>query len=142
MSGDPLATASGARATAHRRHGGELRVLLSPATTGGSAGFLATLTLAPGEAMSEHYHPYSDEFLYVVRGAVTVRGDGPAACLGADEAVLIPRGRRHRIENTGADQALCALVMAPLAPSPELGHVDTEPVPAPDEPPARVGGAG
>ena len=46
-----------------RRRGGEVRVLLSPSTVGSTSGFMGTATLAPGERIAEHYHPYSEEFL-------------------------------------------------------------------------------
>src|SRR3954470_21538791 len=74
----------------NRRRGGDIRVLLGPATVGATSGFLGVLTLAPGEYVSEHYHPYSEEFLYVVRGDVVVRIDGEDIPLTASEAVLVP----------------------------------------------------
>src|SRR5690242_13554629 len=59
-----------------RRRGGDIRVRLGPRTGGATSGFFGVLTLAPGEFVSEHYHPYSEEFLYAIRGSATVRLDG------------------------------------------------------------------
>jgi putative monooxygenase len=127
--------------TPTRRAGGAIRVLLSPRTVGSTSGFNATLTLAPGEYVSEQYHPYSDKYLYLVRGALTVRVAGRPVPLTADQAYFVPRDTPHRIENTGADTAFVVFAVSPLAPRPELGHVDTEPVPNPGEPLPHVGGA-
>ncbi|MFD0468416.1 hypothetical protein ACFQ0B_08985 [Nonomuraea thailandensis] len=54
--------------TPNRRRGGDIRVLLGPATVGATSGFMGMLTLEPAEFVSEHYHPYSEEFLCLVRG--------------------------------------------------------------------------
>lgn len=113
----------------HRR-GGDIRVLLSPVTVGADAGFLGTLDLQPEEIVGEHWHPYSEEFLYCVRGAVTVVLDGQEVRIEAEHAVHIPVGVRHRIVNDGSTPASFVFCLGPLAPRPDLGHVDTEPLPA------------
>jgi putative monooxygenase len=115
----------------NRRRGGDIRTLLSPATVGATAGFLGTLALLPGELVTEHWHPYSEEFLFCVRGAVTARLDGQHLALPADHGVHIPVGVRHRIVNDGDEAAFLVFALGPLAPRPELGHVDTEPLPEP-----------
>jgi putative monooxygenase len=114
---------------ANRRRGGDIRTLLSPATVGATSGFLGTLTLEPGEAVNEHWHPYSEEFLYCVRGLVTARLDGTHHALPAEHGVHIPIGVRHRIANTGEEPAFLVFQLSPLAPRPDLGHVDTESLP-------------
>jgi aromatase len=121
---------SGTDVPANRRRGGDIRTILSPATVGATSGFLGTLRLLPGEVVTEHWHPYSEEFLYCVRGAVTLRLDGTPQTLSADQGVLIPIGMRHRLRNDGTDEAFCVFHLSPLAPRPDLGHVDTEPPPA------------
>jgi len=101
---------------------------------------MGTIELEPGEFISEHYHPYSDKFLYLISGEVVVLLNAEEVELKADEAVLITRGMRNRMENRGTDTARAVFHVSPLAPRPDLGHVDTEPVPAPDAGPPRVGG--
>ena len=113
----------------NRRRGGDIRVLLSPASVGSTAGFLGTLTLQPGEVVTEHWHPYSEEFLYCQAGDVLVTLDGEERRLVAESAVHIPIGVRHRIVNDGATTATFVFLCGPLAPRPDLGHVDTEPTP-------------
>ncbi|MBT0769507.1 cupin domain-containing protein [Kineosporia sp. J2-2] len=111
---------------ADRRRGGDLRTLLTPSRCGSTSGFMGVVKLEPGDVVTEHYHPYSEEFLYCVSGSVTLRLDGQPRPLGAEEAVLIPIGVRHRLENHGTETAHLVFQLAPLAPRPELGHVDTE----------------
>jgi putative monooxygenase len=127
---------------ANRRRGGDIRVLLSPKTVGSTSGFMGTLTLEPAEFVAEHYHPYSEEFLYVVRGQISARIEGAVVIgLSAGEGLMIPIGLRHRVWNPGDVQAHAVFQLSPLAPRPELGHVDTEPLPEGDgAPPPDVGG--
>jgi putative monooxygenase len=108
------------------RRGGEIRTLLSPRTVGATAGFMGTATVAPGDWIAEHYHPYSEEFLYVVAGAITVEIAGRAATVGTREGVLVPKGARHRVSNNRTEAAVIVFHLGPLAPRPELGHVETE----------------
>ncbi|MGW0433622.1 cupin domain-containing protein [Micromonospora sp. NPDC003197] len=122
-----------------RRRGGELRVLLGPRTVGSTSGFLGVATLAPGERIAEHYHPYSEEFLYVARGAITVDLDGEPVPLAQGEALFVAVNTRHRLRNTGTEPAEVVFQLGPLAPRPELGHVDTEgPASARSEPVLRA----
>lgn len=108
------------------RRGGEIRTLLSPRNAGSVSGFLGVARLQPAERIAEHYHPYSEEFLYVVEGELTVDLDGEPWPLQPGDALLIPPGTRHRLRNTGVEPVRCVFQLGPLAPRPELGHVDTE----------------
>lgn len=123
-----------------RRQGGALRALLTPNRVGATAGFMGVLTVRPGEVVSEHYHPYSDKFMFVVRGELTVRLDGGLIKLDGNDALMVRRGARHRLQNTGSDETFVVFYLGPLAPRPQLGHVDTEAPPHPDEPVPEVGG--
>jgi putative monooxygenase len=112
--------------TPDRRRGGELRVLLGPRTVGSTSGFMGVSRLAPGERIAEHYHPYSEEFLYVSRGAIVVDLDDEPVPVAAGEALYIAINTRHRVRNVGDEPAEVVFHLGPLAPRPELGHVDTE----------------
>jgi putative monooxygenase len=114
----------------NRRRGGDIRVVLGPATVGATSGFLGLLTLQPGELVTEHYHPYSEEFLYVVSGTIAVRVDGTEITVGQGEGLMVPINARHRVVNPTDSTAVAVFHLCPLAPRPELGHVDTEPLPA------------
>ncbi len=125
--------------TPSKRQGGSTRALLTPVSVGAVSGFMGTIDLAPGEFVSEHYHPYSDKYLYLISGEVVVALNGEEVELRANEAVLVTRGMRNRIVNKGDVPARAVFQISPLAPKPGLGHVDTEPVPYPDAGPPEVG---
>lgn len=126
---------------ANRRRGGDLRVTLSPKTVGSTSGFGGVLRLAPGEFVTEHYHPYSEEFLHVVTGTVEMSLDGAPVRLGPGESLFVPIGVRHRLVNVGDTEVHAVFHLGPLAPRPELGHVDTETVVHAETPNAEVGGS-
>jgi putative monooxygenase len=113
-------------ANADTRRGGDVRTLLSPKTVGSTSGFMGVATMAPGDSISEHYHPYSEEFIYCVRGTITADLDDKPHELPAGSAMMIPLNMRHRLRNAGGEEAFIVFHLGPLAPDPKLGHVDTE----------------
>ncbi|AVV47645.1 protein in whiE locus [Streptomyces sp. P3] len=100
--------------------------MLTPATVGSTSGFMGVAIIKPGDRIGEHYHPYSEEFVYVVCGQLEVDLDGEAQALQPEQGLLIPLGMRHRFRNVGKVEARMVFHLGPLAPSPPLGHVDTE----------------
>ncbi|POX42879.1 cupin domain-containing protein [Streptomyces sp. Ru73] len=127
--------------TANRKRGGDIRITLSPRTVGCTSGFGGTLRLAPGEYVTEHLHPYSEEFLHVVVGDLEITLDGEPVRIGPGDSLLVPIGVRHRLVNTGQEPAQVVFHLSPLAPRPELGHVDTEAPLTEDGANPDVGGA-
>lgn len=130
---------SAAAVTPNVRRGGEIRVVLSPKTVGSTSGFLGTVTLPPAGYVAEHYHPYSEEFLYVVSGSVIFTVAGEPVALDPGDALMVPKGVRHRLANPGETTAFAVFHLSPLAPRPDLGHVDTEALPRPGAPQVAVG---
>jgi len=117
------------------RRGGDLRAMLTPTTVGSTSGFMGVAIVQPGDRIAEHYHPYSEEFIYVVCGQLEVDLDGEPHPLQPEQGLLIPSHMRHRFRNVGKVEARMVFHLGPLAPSPPLGHVDTEdaegrPIPA------------
>jgi aromatase len=108
------------------RRGGDVRTMLTPGSVGCTDGFGGMVLVGPGEAVAEHYHPYSQEFLTVVEGELRLDLDGAPNIVGTDQAILIPRGVRHRVVNVSGARARAVFFLSPLAPRPDLGHVDTE----------------
>lgn len=108
------------------KRGGDIRVTLSPKTVGCTSGFGGVMSLEPGDHITEHYHPFSEEFIHVVSGDLEITLDGEPVRLAPGDSLLVPIGTRHRLVNTGDVVAHCAFHLSPLAPRPELGHVDTE----------------
>lgn len=103
--------------------GGKMHVLLSQKTVGTSAGFLGTLALGSGEVFLKHYHPYSEEYFFVVQGEVTIEGDENTVVAPAGTAVFIPKEEPHRLRNTSVEETILVFFCSPLAPSPAEGHV-------------------
>jgi putative monooxygenase len=111
---------------ADTRRGGDVRALLTPKTVGSTSGFMGVATIGPGDKISEHYHPYSEEFLYVVKGRIIARLDGTPFEIRERQGLLIPINVRHRLMNEGDEEAFVVFHLGPLAPRPDMGHVDTE----------------
>jgi putative monooxygenase len=100
--------------------------MLTPTTVGSTSGFMGLAIIEPGDRIGEHYHPYSEEFVYVVSGTLEVDLDDEPHPLRPDQGLLIPAYVRHRFRNVGKTEARMVFHLGPLAPRPELGHVDTE----------------
>jgi len=111
---------------ADTRRGGDIRAVLSPKTAGSTSGFGGVATIAPGDRISEHYHPHSEEFVYLIRGQLDAQLDDVSHPVKAGQGLLIPINTRHRLVNDGEEEAFFVFHLGPLAPRPELGHVDTE----------------
>ncbi|WP_017596472.1 cupin domain-containing protein [Nocardiopsis potens] len=139
MSAEEKKKVAAADVEPNRRRGGDIRLTLGPRTVGATSGFGGFLTLAPEEVVTEHYHPYSEEFLHVITGELEMSLDGEPVRLGPGESLMVPIGVRHRLVNVGGSEASAVFHLSPLAPRPELGHVDTEePVDA-SQPHVQVG---
>ena len=82
---------------ADKRRGGDVRVLLSPKTVGSTSGFMGVATIAPGDRITEHYHPYSEEFLYVIEGSLEMTVDGNVITLSPGDSLWIPINAKHRL---------------------------------------------
>jgi putative monooxygenase len=108
------------------RRGGVVKTLLSPKTVGSTSGFMGVATIAPGDRISEHYHPYSEEFIFCVRGTITADLDDDPHEVKAGSGMMVPLNMRHRLRNEGDEDAFIVFHLSPLAPEPPLGHVDTE----------------
>jgi putative monooxygenase len=111
---------------ADTRRGGDVRTLLTPKTAGSTSGFMGVATIGPGERISEHYHPYSEEFILLLSGRLDAQLEGQSHPLHARQALMIPINVKHRLVNDGEEDAFLVFHLGPLAPRPDLGHVDTE----------------
>jgi quercetin dioxygenase-like cupin family protein len=108
------------------RRGGDLRTLLTPQLVGASTGFCGAVRIGPGDRVTEHYHPYSEEFIYCVRGTITADLDDEPHEVKESSGMMVPMNMRHRLRNEGDEEAFIVFHLSPLAPEPPLGHVDTE----------------
>lgn len=62
------------------------------------------ITVKPGKRLSLQRHRRRQEHWYIVRGNAEVTRDEEILTLTAGDAVDIPQGAVHRIENTGNDE--------------------------------------
>jgi mannose-6-phosphate isomerase-like protein (cupin superfamily) len=71
---------------------------------------LAEATLEPDEATTRHYHRLSEEIYFVLKGSGTMEVDGDVQRIRPGDAVLIPAGAWHTLENNGSSELrfLCA----------------------------------
>lgn len=126
MSDSRVSRIRGSEIEPYRARGGQLRMMLHPGSVGSRSGYMGTAVLQPGEHVVEHFHPYSEEFLFVVSGDLVLEVEGENWAVGAGEGIYVPIGKRHRLRNAGTVESLTVFHIGPLAPDPSLAHVDTE----------------
>ena len=76
-------------------------VLAAPILTQGTRFRVRALTLAPGQATSLQSHLHRSEHWIVVEGTAEITLGLRARLVGEGEAVHIPLGEPHRLENPG-----------------------------------------
>lgn len=81
---------------------------------------LAEAALAPGQSTRRHYHRATEEIYVITHGSGVMEIDGEARTVRAGDAILIPPGAWHTIENCGGGdlRLLCCC-------APPYSHEDT-----------------
>jgi mannose-6-phosphate isomerase-like protein (cupin superfamily) len=81
---------------------------------------LAEATLEPDQATERHYHRSTEEIYVVLKGSGRMEVDGDTRTVRRGDAVLIPPGAWHTLENNGSSELriLCCC-------SPPYSHDDT-----------------
>lgn len=74
---------------------------------------LAEATLEPGQATERHYHATSEEIYVVTKGSGSMELDGEVRRVAKGDAVLIPAGARHTLENDGTSELIFLCCCAP-----------------------------
>jgi mannose-6-phosphate isomerase-like protein (cupin superfamily) len=69
---------------------------------------LAEAIVAPGEAITEHYHLRTEELYYILAGEGIMTIEGEQRTVGPGDTVVIPPRTRHKIANA-ADAPLVLL---------------------------------
>jgi len=100
--------------------GSTIRSLLDRSNAPVAHHSLAEATLAPGQATVRHHHKVSEEIYYLTEGAGQMELDGETRRVAAGDAILIPPGAWHRLENDGDGplRLLCSC-------APPYSHDDT-----------------
>ena len=94
-------------------HGSEIRPLVDRTTSEIELCSLAEEVLPPGAAVGRHHHTETEEIYYVLRGRGRMTVGAEAREVAAGDAVFIPRGHTHTLENTGAEPMTILLVCGP-----------------------------
>lgn len=70
---------------------------------------------SPGEGLSLHIHPESEEVYYVVKGQGTIilGEERRPMKVGPDTAIYIPPGTAHGVENIGEERLVICFFVAP-----------------------------
>jgi mannose-6-phosphate isomerase-like protein (cupin superfamily) len=94
-------------------HGSEIRPLIDRTTSGIERCSLAEEVLPPGAAVGRHHHVETEEVYYILKGTgrMTVGPDSREVEPG--DAIFIPRGHTHTLENTGSEPMTILLVCGP-----------------------------
>ena len=81
---------------------------------------LAEATLEPDEATQRHYHRAAEEIYFVLKGSGRMEVEGDSKMIRPGDAVLIPAGAWHTLENNGNSDLrfLCCC-------APPYSHEDT-----------------
>ena len=74
---------------------------------------LAEATLEPDEATQRHYHARTEEIYFVLKGSGRMEVDGVTRMVRPGDAVLIPAGAWHQLENNGNSELRILCCCAP-----------------------------
>ena len=74
---------------------------------------LAEATLEPDEATQRHYHRASEEIYFVLKGSGRMEIDGETRMVRPGDAILIPAGAWHTLENNGTSELRILCCCAP-----------------------------
>ena len=83
------------------KDGSEIRELLAASNSGIRNQSLAEARLPAGAATTPHYHSRTEEIYYILAGQATMRIGDETRSVGPGDAIAIPPGAKHQIENTG-----------------------------------------
>lgn len=95
------------------KDGSTIRELLSHRNSGIRNQSLAEARVPPGVRTQSHYHPASEEIYYILSGEAQMFLDGELRQVGPGDAIAIPPGKVHSIENTGATELIFLCCCAP-----------------------------
>ena len=81
---------------------------------------LAEATLEPSQATERHYHGRTEEIYLVTKGSGSLEVDGEVRRVRPGDAILIPPGAWHTLENDGTSELTILCMCAP-----PYSHEDT-----------------
>ena len=106
-------------------HGSEIRPLIDRTTSDIERCSLAEEVLPAGASVGQHHHLETEEIYYILEGSGQMIVGTQIRAVEAGDAVFIPRGHTHTLENTGQTPMTILLVCGP-AYSYEDHHMEKE----------------
>jgi len=94
-------------------HGSEIRPLVDRTTSEIELCSLAEEMLPVGASVGEHHHMETEEIYYLLEGRGRMSVGAETREVAAGDAVFIPRGAIHTLENTGDEPIRLLLVCGP-----------------------------
>ena len=94
-------------------HGSEIRPLIDRTTSDIERCSLAEEVLPAGASVSRHHHLETEEVYYILSGAGRMTVGDEAREVTAGDAIFIPLGQSHRLENIGPEPMTLLLVCGP-----------------------------
>ena len=94
-------------------HGSEIRPLVDRTTSEIELCSLAEEVLPAGAAVGRHHHLETEEVYYLLEGSGRMTVAGETRAVSAGDAIFIPRGATHTLENTGDAPMRLLLVCGP-----------------------------
>jgi mannose-6-phosphate isomerase-like protein (cupin superfamily) len=74
---------------------------------------LAEATLEPDQATQRHHHRVTEEIYFVLKGSGRMEVDGATQIVRPGDAILIPAGAWHSLENNGTSELRILCCCAP-----------------------------
>lgn len=94
-------------------HGSEIRPLIDRTTSAIERCSLAEEVLPAGAAVGRHHHLETEEVYYILSGVGHMTVGEETREVSSGDAIFIPRGQAHTLENTGAEPMTLLLVCGP-----------------------------
>lgn len=95
------------------KDGSEIRELLAHRNSCIRNQSLAEARVMVGASTTPHYHPHTEEIYYILRGHGRMRINEETAEVGPGDAIAIPPGAVHTIQNTGGETLVFLCCCAP-----------------------------
>lgn len=94
-------------------HGSEIRPLIDRTTSDIKQCSLAEEVLPTGARVGRHHHLETEEIYYIMQGSGQMTVGDEVREVETGDAIFIPRGHAHTLENTGPAPMVILLVCGP-----------------------------
>ena len=94
-------------------HGSKIRSLIDRTTSNIERCSLAEEVLPIGSKVGRHHHIETEEVYYILHGSGRMTVGDEVRDVAAGDAIFIPRGFTHALENTGQEPMIILLVCGP-----------------------------